>query len=512
MGKLLEKIIERRLQEDIQGRICREQYGFRKGIGTVEALEKVTKYIQNGLNKGSYVVGVSLDIKNAFNSVVWEKILDGLGKMRVKEAVKDIIRSCFKNRRAELEIEGGQIGWDIKRGVPQGSILGPTLWNVGYNDIISMNGDEGTVICCADDTIILNEGKDLGELIKKVEKRIREIVEEIEKLGLNVAAEKTEMVVFTKKRRKYGEIREIKLKGASVKAKTSMKYLGIRLDERLNYGMHFKEIYGKTMKVMNMMGILLGNTKGPLQKKRELLVSVGRSILLYGAPMCIWGDRTNIGKNREMIDKISRVCALRIAAAYRTVSTEAAEIIAGSPPLDLIVEMRKKKYERLKQLGVEDLSEREKGRVKRRIGKEVRTDMLNQWQERWETDTGKAVWTRSLIGDIRIWENRKHGQIDYFLTQFLSGHGAFNKYLHKFRKRESPMCSVCNVSEDAEHVILKCPRWRRERGELELREGEENVTPRKIINLMTRNKDKWKKYAEVVRRILRAKEAEERGM
>ncbi|CAK9829672.1 Putative 115 kDa protein in type-1 retrotransposable element R1DM [Anthophora retusa] len=436
--------------------------------------------------------------------------MEGLRKLEVKEANRDIIRNYLKDRRAEIEIEGGKIEWEINRGVPQGSVLGPALWNIGFNEVVKAGGKDGMVVCYADDTLILMEGKELGKLLKKVEERASKMVKEIEGLGLQVAAEKTEMVVFTKKRSEYGERREIRLNGVCIRAKNDMKYLGIRLDERLNYTAQIREAYGKTMRAMNSMGALLGNIKGPTQGKKKLLTNVGQSIFLYGVP--IWGNSIGKGKNKEMVGKVSRACALRIAAAYRTVSTEAAEVIASSPPLELIAIMRKEKYERLRQLGMRNLSVKEKIRVRRRIGKEVYKDMVSKWQDKWALETGKAIWTRKIIKDVRVWEGRRHGKIDYYLTQFLSGHGAFNEYLYRFKKRQSPMCGVCRVQEDAEHVVLRCPRWNRERGDLDKGEEGETMTSRKLVGIVIRNKEKWKELAEAVGRILRAKEMEEREM
>lgn len=47
----------------------------------------------------------------------------------------------------------------------------------------------------------------------------------------------------------------------------------------------------------------------------------------------------------------------------------------------------------------------------------------------------KGDCTRRLIGNIEPWHNRKHGEVDYYLTMFLNGHGAFNAYLTAYREK-----------------------------------------------------------------------------
>ncbi|CAK9834351.1 Putative 115 kDa protein in type-1 retrotransposable element R1DM [Anthophora retusa] len=509
MGKLLEKVIDNRLQEQIEEKIDKKQFGFRRGVGTVDAVEEAKKIIKGGINRKNYVIGVSLDIKNAFNSVNWTNIIANMEEMGVSDAIRDIIKSYLYNRKAEILVEGERIEWEIKRGVPQGSVLGPTLWNIVYNNIIRGNEGEGTVLCYADDTLYLEEGDNLGDLITNAERRIGEIVGRIENLGLEVASEKTEVVIFTRKRYKYGEKREIKIKNRIVKAKGNLKYLGIILDEKLLFRSHMQEAYVKAMKVMNRLGMLLGNVKGPSQDKRKLLTSVGLAIFTYGAP--IWADSIEKGENKKMIEKISRISALRIAAAYKTIATEAAEVIACSPPVELLIKMRETNYNKLKNLNLEGLDRKIREKLRKGIKKEGNKEMVEKWQTKWNKETGKANWTKSLIRNIEMWKNKKYGT-NYFLTQFLSGHGAFNQYLYKFKKRNSPLCSTCKVIENAEHVIMKCRRWEQERGDLVKGDNGEIVNPRKLVELAIRNKEKWRRLTEAVDRILGTKEAEEREM
>ncbi|CAK9834354.1 Putative 115 kDa protein in type-1 retrotransposable element R1DM [Anthophora retusa] len=510
MGKVLEKVIERRLQEEVKDKINIGQFGFSKGMETIDAVRKVTEIIQERMKKGMYVIAVSLDIKNAFNSVGWDQIIKNMEGMGINEALRDIIGSYLSNRKAEMMFEGDRLEWEVNRGVPQGSVLGPTLWNIGYNNILKNDECGGRILCYADDTIFLDEGKHLGKLMTNAQRRNREIVDNIEELGLDVAPEKTELVIFSRKRYKFGEKREINTKNRIIKAGKSMKYLGITLDEKLSFRPHIQGTYGKSIKVMNSLGMVLGNIRGSTEGKRKLLTRVGQAIFMYGAP--IWEDKIGKGDNKKWAGKISRISAIKTSAAYRTVTTEAAEVIAGSPPVELIAKMRKNNYERIKELNLDGLNKKERNRITRRIKKEGNRKMMKWWQEKWEIDTEKATSTKKLITNIEMWKNRKYGSVDYYLTQFLSGHGAFNQYLYKFKKRESPLCRVCKKEENAEHVIMHCKRWENERRGIYREDSGQVINSRKLVEQAIRNKEKWRLMTETVKRILSTKETEERGM
>ena len=58
-------------------------------------------------------------------------------------------------------------------------------------------------------------------------------------------------------------------------------------------------------------------------------------------------------------------------------------------------------------------------------------------------------------------EGRKFGEVNYYVTQILSGHEYFRKYLHRMGKTAFPYClyEEGKVIEDAEHTAFKCARW-----------------------------------------------------
>ena len=80
-----------------------------------------------------------------------------------------------------------------------------------------------------------------------------------------------------------------------------------------------------------------------------------------------------------------------------------------------------------------------------------------------------ARWTRMLNPDIRISLQRKHDDIDFYVSQTLTGHGCFLEYLHRFGIAESPFCPLCaNIIQSPGHVFFDCPRVCVERASLNL--------------------------------------------
>ena len=117
---------------------------------------------------------------------------------------------------------------------------------------------------------------------------------------------------------------------------------------------------------------------------------------------------------------VQRQGALRVACAYRTVSEATVLVIAGIIPIMLLARERKFIYGRK--------NEGDPNQIKA----DVRRAKMLKWQKLCK-DRAESAWTRRLIKEVAAWIQREHGEMNYFLTQFLSGHGLFQSYLFRMR-------------------------------------------------------------------------------
>ncbi|KAI5747359.1 hypothetical protein M8J77_013857 [Diaphorina citri] len=488
----MEQVIKRRIEKELEMHdpLSDKQYGFRQGKSTIDAMMHVKKIAEDCRKKRKKCAILAVDVQNAFNSVPWKGIVEELEKKTPPYLVRTIC-SYFKNRVLKID---ETCTMQLSSGIPQGSKLGPLLWNVYYDPVLRINMPEDThLIAYADDLLIVVCDKSLQMLEEKSNVAISSVNDWIEQRGLTLAPHKTEVVVLSG-RKSICNI-QVMVKNTSITAKSSTKYLGVIFDQNMRLTSHITYAVEKAEKVAAALGRLMPNIGGPGNGKRHILASVVYSTLFYGAP--IWQTALKWEKYRAMYEKVQRKMMLRIARAYRTTSTVALQVISDSPPIELLVEERCKKH----LIGRTETGEQQR----------LREEVLEAWQIRWEQERGKGDWTRRLIKDVRTWSTRKHGEVNHWLTQMLSGHGIFQQYKYRFKLCSSSQCFYCDGTDDVEHTFFICNRWDRQRLELN---GKLNTTVNveNLVEIMLVNPASWGYVDKFVTSILKQKQVDEQRL
>lgn len=488
IGKLYERLLLNRLQEELDEKdlISENQHGFRRGKSTTSAMLSLKQTITSSNSR--WCILMTVDIKNAFNTIDGSCIVEAM----IGSSISDHLVRCVVAFLTDRRVKSGAILHKYNRGVPQGSVKGPTLWNVGYDGVLKLPyGNKVRALAYADDLLFVIEGGDDIEVISRAERTLKMMEEWIKPRGLEIAAQKTELLIVRGPRNT--ETIKINFMGEEILPKTEMKYLGVVFQKKLQFAKHVKYTAEKAAEKQAAFMRLMPNIGGPGYNKRRLLCGVVHSTLLYAAP--VWREVLKIKEHKDTMTSVQRVALLRVISGYRTVSALAAQVVAGFPPIDLMV------AERCFLYTIGGALPGNRRMASRRT--------LRMWQQRWENSEQSASWTKRLIRKIEPWIECTHRTTGYFFTQFLTGHGSYGSFTKRIGKTEDDMCHVCQVKDDPEHMFFYCKRWEEERKALKVSIGRLPPTE-EIIKTMIADKITWNLIFQYITVVMRRKESEDR--
>lgn len=248
--KVLELIVKKQLDKFIEDNkiLIEYQSGFRKGHSCETAIQadqwKVT------ISSGKMISVIFMDLKRAFETIDRKKLITKMERYGIKGKVLSWFKSYVNGRYQQVKL-GDEISEKVltEYGVPQGSMLGPLLFTLYINDIIKVKTEDSTVKLFADDTMIFVSGESAGELETKLQAALNKLENWLNENKLKMNASKTKYMVIRSSRKDLSrEIRVRTKRGEELERITTMKYLGVLLDNRLTFKDHCDYILKKVGK------------------------------------------------------------------------------------------------------------------------------------------------------------------------------------------------------------------------------------------------------------------------
>uniref|UniRef100_A0A7G3ATE3 Putative rna-directed dna polymerase from transposon bs n=1 Tax=Lutzomyia longipalpis TaxID=7200 RepID=A0A7G3ATE3_LUTLO len=458
-------------------------YGFRKNRNTTDYLLNLTNTIKENNKRGMKSIAIITDISKAFDNVNIETLIKKLRELNFPTEITNWLEHLLNNREIIIDEESYTETILTSTGLPQGSILSPTLFNLYTINLHKINSTDCKILQFADDITLIVSGKNNTKLYQNANKLCETLKKELKKLDLELNPNKCKYIQFDKTNKNKGEI---KINNIKIKEERYHKILGVYIDKQLNFKIHKKEIKAQCEKYTNLLKIFSRSRGGAHPKSLTMIYkSLINSRINYAAPV-VWDHKENLLEKNIL--QIVKNKALRIVMGY-TKSTPITSMLAdvGEMPTRLEHEKNtikhlirriqgpdscpniinqyreleninyiKNNYEEFEETGT-NTEELDKEKILENLKVKWKSDYQNITE-----NVGKynKQIRNNKLEDKPWFKNKKlNARATKLINRLRSGHSYDKKFLKKIKISENDQCDLCNTEENANHIIINCKKY-----------------------------------------------------
>ena len=243
-SKVFEKIMQKQIGVYINEYLSPYLCGYRKGYSVQHALILLLETWRLMLDKRGYGGAILMDLSKAFDTLNHDLLLAKLHAYGFDNKSLRLIKSYLSNRWQRTKINDSFSSWtELIYGVPQGSILGPLLFNIYLNDLFFVVL-ESELCNFADDNTLYACNLSLDDLIRKLELSASSVIDWFKQNHMKLNESKCHLLVCGNKSAKM----TVNIGNFKINEADEVKLLGVLIDKKLKFDNHMNSNYKKAGK------------------------------------------------------------------------------------------------------------------------------------------------------------------------------------------------------------------------------------------------------------------------
>ncbi|GBO05657.1 hypothetical protein AVEN_146498-1 [Araneus ventricosus] len=249
---------------------------------------------------------ISLDIKEAFDHLQYTSIGNSLDNLKYHSNTLETLIDILSNRKVAINTSQGPATWNQQQSCPQDSCTGYAFWNLEFKNLAN--------------------------------KALQTFKTWTDKHKLEISLDKTNYLHINKNRSGPIGYSGIQWGQNNIKRASVIKYLGVLIDDKLNFATHLSAIKNKSLILHQGLKNVAGTIWGLRENiRRQLYLTVVEKVILYAS--AAWAHNLT-ARQQKVLSSIQRKFLLNIRGAYNSSPTTALQVIEGLMPLHIKAKMQ----------------------------------------------------------------------------------------------------------------------------------------------------------------------------
>ena len=312
VSKILERIVHSKLSFFIYSNnlMSNCQFGFRPKSSTQEALLSVTHSWHQLLTNHQQVAAVFFDVRKAFDSVPHDCILTSIWRIGIRGSLLHWLEDYLTNRKQRVVLDSVTSQQaHVTSGVPQGSILGPLLFNIFMNSVDKLQLSENTKLILYADDIVLYKPINSSLDNTNLQDDVNQILHWMKSNGLEPNVTKTKLLVLSRARSQLQV--DINTYGHPILPSDTVKYLGVVLRSDLKWSSHIEATSKKAKQHLGLIHRTLH------QEPSRVRYQIYRTVTLPKLDYCgaVWDP--HLQKDINMLEDVHKFAARIITKKWK---------------------------------------------------------------------------------------------------------------------------------------------------------------------------------------------------